>query len=153
MRTIRKTLLLALSTLFAATLLGTGCENQGAQEGAEQEQAGQEQAEQEPAAQEPAEQEGPAAQEQDAQGQAGQQQDAQQTQTHEGTIKEVNADEREIYVDANGQELELYFIEQTKLTRNGEPAEFSTLEKGQKVRVEVRQVGKRLDPLTVQILE
>ena len=73
--------------------------------------------------------------------------------TYEGTIKEVNPEEREIYVDSNGKELELYFIDETKLTKGGETAEFSALEKGQKVKVEVKKVGKRLDPLSVQIVE
>lgn len=73
--------------------------------------------------------------------------------TYEGTIKEVNAAEDEIYVTVDGKELELYFIEETKLTQKGEPADFSALEKGQKVEVEVEKVGKRLDPLSVNILE
>jgi hypothetical protein len=73
--------------------------------------------------------------------------------TYTGTIQEVNADESEIYVDADGKELELYFIEETELTQNGEAAEFSALEKGQKVEVEIKKVGKRLDPLSVKILE
>lgn len=73
--------------------------------------------------------------------------------TYEGTIKKVNPDESEIYVDSDGKELELYFIEETKLTKAGEPAEFSALEKGQTVKVEVKKVGKRLDPLSVEIVE
>ncbi|RDV37369.1 hypothetical protein DV096_15040 [Bradymonadaceae bacterium TMQ3] len=73
--------------------------------------------------------------------------------TYEGTIKKVNADEKEIYVDANGQELELYFIDETTLTKGGQPAEFGVLEQGQKVEVEIKKVGKRLDPISVTILE
>ncbi|MGM0556776.1 MAG: hypothetical protein ACQEVA_10400 [Myxococcota bacterium] len=73
--------------------------------------------------------------------------------TYTGTIAEVNADEKEIYVNADGKELELYFIDETELTRDGETVEFSTLEKGQKVEVEIKKVGKRLDPLTVKIVE
>ena len=73
--------------------------------------------------------------------------------TYTGTITEVNAEEDEIYVDAEGTELELYFIEETKLTKGGETVDFSALEKGQKVRVEVEKVGKRLDPMSVEILE
>ena len=65
----------------------------------------------------------------------------------------MNADEQEIYVDSNGKELELYFIEKTKLTKGGETVEFSALEKGQKVEIELEKVGKRLDPLTVKIVE
>ena len=73
--------------------------------------------------------------------------------TYQGTIAKVNADEDEIYVEADGKELELYFIEETKLTKGGESVEFSALEKGQKVEVEVKKVGKRLDPMSVKILE
>lgn len=73
--------------------------------------------------------------------------------TYTGTIAKVNADEKEIYVDADGQELELYFIDETELTMGGETVEFSTLEKGQEVEVEIKKVGKRLDPLSVKIVE
>ena len=71
--------------------------------------------------------------------------------TYTGTITEVNPDEKEIYVDSEGKELELYFIEETTLTKAGEPAEFSALEKGQTVEVKIKKVGKRLDPLSVDI--
>jgi len=73
--------------------------------------------------------------------------------TYEGTIKKVKPDESEIYVDVDGKELELYFIDETKLTRGDEPVKFSELAEGQKVEVEVKKVGKRLDPLSVKILE
>jgi len=73
---------------------------------------------------------------------------------YQGTIKEVEAEKSEIYVSTDdGKTLELYFIEETKLTRNGEEVPFSTLEEGQKVEVEVEKVGQRLDPLTVKIME
>jgi cold shock CspA family protein len=39
------------------------------------------------------------------------------------------------------------------LTKGGESADFSALEKGQKVEVEVEKVGKRLDPISVKIME
>lgn len=73
--------------------------------------------------------------------------------TYEGTIAEVNADEDEIYVDVDGDELELYFTDETELTQGGEPAEFSALEEGQTVEVEIEKVGQRLDPLSVDILD
>ncbi len=74
--------------------------------------------------------------------------------TYQGTIKEVEADKSEIYVGtADGKTLELYFTDNTKLTRNGTPVEFSALKEGQNVVVEVEKVGKRLDPLSVQIAE
>jgi len=73
--------------------------------------------------------------------------------TYTGTITEVNAEEDEIYVDADGKELELYFTDETTLTQGGDEVEFSALEQGQKVEVEVEKVGKRLDPLSVDIQE
>lgn len=72
--------------------------------------------------------------------------------TYTGKIIEVEADKSEIYVKTEDDKtLELYFIEDTKLTQNGEKVPFSTLEEDQTVEVEVKKVGKRLDPLTVKI--
>lgn len=72
--------------------------------------------------------------------------------TYTGTVIEVEADKSEIYVKTeDGKTLELYFIEDTKLTQNGEEVPFSALEEDQTVEVEVEKVGKRLDPLTVKI--
>ncbi|MEX1190391.1 MAG: hypothetical protein WED10_01645 [Brumimicrobium sp.] len=74
--------------------------------------------------------------------------------TYEGKIKKVEAEKSEIYVETSDDKtLELYFTDETKLTKAGETVEFSVLEKGQKVEVEVEKVGKRLDPLTVKIME
>ena len=74
--------------------------------------------------------------------------------TYQGTIKEVVPEETEIYVTTEDDKtLELYFTDQTTLTRNGETVEFSELQAGQKVEVEVEKVGQRLDPKSVKILE
>lgn len=74
--------------------------------------------------------------------------------TYTGTVHEVEPEKTEIYVKtADDKTLELYFTEETTLTQNGEPVEFSALEKGQKVEVTVEKVGKRLDPISVVILE
>lgn len=74
--------------------------------------------------------------------------------TYQGTIKEVEAEKDEIYVTTDDNKtLELYFTETTSLTRNGSEVEFSELEEGQKVEVEVEKVGKRLDPISVKIME
>lgn len=74
--------------------------------------------------------------------------------TYKGTIKEVEADKDEIYVTTEDDKvLELYFTEDTKLTRKGEPVDFSELEEGQKVEVEVEKKGKKLDPIRVDIQE
>lgn len=74
--------------------------------------------------------------------------------TYQGTVKEVEASKTEIYVEtSDNKTLELYFTDETELTRNGNPVEFSELEEGQSVEVEVEKVGKRLDPISVKILE
>ena len=73
--------------------------------------------------------------------------------TYTGTIEKVEASKDEIYVKAGDDTLELYFTEQTTLTKGGETVEFSKLKKGQKVEVEVEKKGKRLDPISVKILE
>ncbi len=74
--------------------------------------------------------------------------------TYQGTIKEVEPAKTEIYVETDDNKtLELYFTDQTELTRDGSTVEFSTLEEGMRVEVEVKKEGKRLDPLSVKILE
>ncbi|MDZ7725652.1 MAG: hypothetical protein U5R06_23215 [candidate division KSB1 bacterium] len=71
-----------------------------------------------------------------------------------GIIKKVVADEQEIYVTTEeGQTLELYFTEETQLTRQGQPVDFSQLKKDQNVSVTLIRVGNRLDPDSVAILE
>ncbi len=71
-----------------------------------------------------------------------------------GTIKKVEADKREIYVNLEeGKLIELYFTDETVLTKNDTPAEFSELAAGQKVNVTVKRSGNRLDPTAVNILE
>lgn len=74
--------------------------------------------------------------------------------TYEGTIAEVNQDEKEIYVSLDDDKtLELYFQDDTVLKQNGSEVDFSALKEDQKVRVTVERVGNRLDPQTVEILE
>jgi hypothetical protein len=71
-----------------------------------------------------------------------------------GTIEEVEADKTEIYVKtADDKLLELYFTESTTLSRNGQTVQFSELKEGQKVEVDVKREGNRLDPVSVKILE
>lgn len=72
--------------------------------------------------------------------------------TYMGTVDEVEADKTEIYVKTDDNKtLELYFTEETELTKNGAPADFSELSEGDKVEVTVEKVGKRLDPITVKL--
>ena len=74
--------------------------------------------------------------------------------TYTGQIEEVKPEESEIYLAIDeGRTLELYFIEETTLTRGGSEVPFSELAAGQRVEVEVERVGNRLDPLSVEILE
>jgi len=74
--------------------------------------------------------------------------------SYEGAVAKVVPAEKEIYVNLdNGKKIELYFSEDTKLTQDGEAAEFSALSQGTRVRVEVKRVGKRLEPVTVEILK
>ncbi|NBB72927.1 MAG: hypothetical protein GVY35_04525 [Bacteroidetes bacterium] len=74
--------------------------------------------------------------------------------TYEGTITEVNADEREIYVAVpETGTLELYFTDTTQVMRDTTMLSFGALENNQQVSVEVERVGQRLDPIRVRILE
>lgn len=84
----------------------------------------------------------------------GEKTDVVESGVYQGTIDEVEADKSEIYVKtADDKLLELYFTETTTLTKNGQTVPFSELTKGKKVEVEVKKEGKRLDPISVKILE
>ena len=73
--------------------------------------------------------------------------------TYRGIVDKVEPSKTEIYVKtSDNKTLELYFTENTSLTRNGETVEFSNLEEGQQVEVDVEKSGKRLDPIAVRIL-
>jgi hypothetical protein len=75
-----------------------------------------------------------------------------QSGTYQGTIQEVNANEREIYVETgDGKTLELYFTDQTTLQQNGTSADFSALAKGQPVEVTVENQDGELAPVSVTI--
>ncbi|HKL03180.1 MAG TPA: hypothetical protein VJ911_05870 [Cryomorphaceae bacterium] len=84
----------------------------------------------------------------------GEQTDAVESGVYEGTVDKVEPAKTEIYVKTvDDKTLELYFTEATKLTRNGEVVPFDALEAGQTVKVEIEKIGKRLDPISVEILE
>lgn len=73
--------------------------------------------------------------------------------TYEGTLAEVNADEREIYVETADQgTLELYFKEDTTLRQGPVEIDFSKLAEGAKVRVTVENVDGELVPKTVELI-
>jgi hypothetical protein len=74
--------------------------------------------------------------------------------TYQGTIQEVEPSKTEIYVETDdNQILELYFTDSTELSRNGSRVEFSVLEEGMEVEVDVEKEGKRLNPLAVRVLQ
>lgn len=73
--------------------------------------------------------------------------------SYKGKVAEVKPDEKEIYVKHNDQKLELYFSDSTKLMKNGEQVDFKMLKKDQEVEVKVEKMGKKLNPLKVNILK
>jgi len=74
--------------------------------------------------------------------------------TYSGTIKEIEAAKTEIYVSTeDGKTLELYFTDETSLTKDGQTVDFGMMEEGMAVEVEVVKEGKRLDPISVKIME
>jgi cold shock protein len=73
---------------------------------------------------------------------------------HTGTISKVNADEKEIYVTTEEDvTLELYFTDETTLTKDGQPAEFDVLEEKQTVTVVVENKDGKVVPVAVMIGE
>lgn len=73
--------------------------------------------------------------------------------TYEGSILKVNPDETEIYVALDEERvLELYFSEETTVSRGELETTFDALEKGQSVRVEVERTDAGMIPLRVTIL-
>lgn len=74
--------------------------------------------------------------------------------TYQGKAEEVDADEKEIYVrTADDKLLELYFTDNTQLTKDGAAVEFDALHEGGNVEVKVEKKGNRLEPLSVSILD
>ena len=72
--------------------------------------------------------------------------------TYNGKIDKIEPEKTEIYVTLeDGKTIELYFTEETTLTKEGEAIEFSELAEGMTVEIEVKKVGKRLDPISVKI--
>lgn len=74
--------------------------------------------------------------------------------TYTVTAHRVDPEEKEIYVKTDdGKILELYFKDDTKLTKGGEDVKFDALKNGQKLEVKVEKDGKHMKPLAVTILE
>ena len=74
--------------------------------------------------------------------------------TYQGTVDKVVPEKEEIYVKTDdNKRLELYFNDNTTLTRNGETVAFDQLREGGNVEVQVEKVGQRLEPRAVRILD
>ncbi|MDT7828025.1 hypothetical protein RQM65_05025 [Pricia sp. S334] len=74
--------------------------------------------------------------------------------TYTGVAETVEPGEKEIYVRTSDDKLlELYFTDNTKLTKNGETVEFNALSEGVSVEVQVEKKGQKLDPIAVKIME
>lgn len=72
--------------------------------------------------------------------------------TYQGVAETVKPSEKEIYVRTEDDKLlELYFTDNTELTRNGEMVDFSELSDGISVEVTVEKKGKKLEPIAVKI--
>jgi len=71
----------------------------------------------------------------------------------EGKIVKVEPAEREIYVYSQGEKLEYYFNKDTEVSEKGEARKYEDLKEGQSVRVSSKKIGRRLDPLKVEILD
>ena len=78
--------------------------------------------------------------------------------TYEGRITKVVPAENEIYVEtADDRELELYFVDSTKLSRNAEEIDWknqdfgSLLQEGMVVKVRVENVDGKLKPVAVSL--
>ncbi len=74
------------------------------------------------------------------------------TSVVEGRISEMVPSKKEIYVRNDEGKYEFYFSSRTTITEELSPRSYSDLSEGQRVRVTSRVVGKRLDPLNVEIL-
>ena len=71
----------------------------------------------------------------------------------EGPIAKVVTRKTEIYVQGPDRKHEFYFKPFTQLLEDGKPAEFSKLLAGMKVKVSYKMVGKREEPVKVEILK
>lgn len=74
--------------------------------------------------------------------------------TYQGTAETVDPGESEVYVRTSDDKLlELYFTDKTALTMNGNAVKFDKLKEGDSVEVKVEKKGKKLDPISVEIMK
>lgn len=76
-----------------------------------------------------------------------------QEMTVEGPIAKLVAKKKEIYVQGPEKTHEFYFKPTTTLMKDGQNVDFSTLAEGMKVRVTYVMVGKRTDPVKVEVIQ
>ena len=69
----------------------------------------------------------------------------------EGKVVTVVAAKKEIYVSADGKKYEFYFKDDTKLTQAEKVVPFSELSEGANVKVTYRLIGKRTEPIAVEL--
>ena len=73
--------------------------------------------------------------------------------TYTGEAIVVDAEQKEIYVKLNDTTtIELYFSNNTQIVKDGQQADFKSLQEGQTVEVEVEKSGESLKPLKVSIM-
>lgn len=73
--------------------------------------------------------------------------------TYKGTIDKVVPEEVEIYVSLeSGEQLELYFNDETELVQGGEAVEFSAISAGDSAEITVEREGNRNIPVRVELL-
>ena len=73
--------------------------------------------------------------------------------TYQGVAEKVEPGEKEIYVRTSDDKLlELYFTDETTLTKDGSSTSFDRLKEDGKVEVTVEKKGNKLVPISVKIL-
>ncbi|CAN5506119.1 hypothetical protein BH10BDE1_BH10BDE1_12990 [soil metagenome] len=73
--------------------------------------------------------------------------------TIEGAVAKVVPDKKEIYVLSDGKRHEFYFTPKTEIVKGGQPVAFELLKVSGKVKVTADKIGKRLDPIKVELLD
>lgn len=72
--------------------------------------------------------------------------------TAEGKVVEKVPSKKEIYVMTDNGKNEYYFNSSTTVSKSGEEKSYSDIPEGGRVRVTANKIGKRLDPIHVEIL-
>ena len=76
------------------------------------------------------------------------------TNAYNGTIAEINAEERKVHVEVPDEgTMEFAFTDTTQVLKNFLEVPFDSLDTNRKVRVEVVETGDRPTPTTVTLIE